>query len=194
MPPTAPRARRGVERPPHLAHTKAALRPNVAPRRRTWASPFGRGEGVLPLPADGDEHILGPPRRLRRRGIINTLFSTRHWALPPGWGSGSTATASYGKEARVRAYQKSCAFPKRARYWQILTGAHSNRCCNFIYYLSITCLFLRCQRIPVAGKRVSQSASQANLPWTTRPTAVTIARNRNCRLRRFNTSQLGELS
>ena len=149
---------------------------------------------MLPFPADGDEHILGPPRRLQRRGIINTLFSPRHWALLPCWGSGSNATASYGKEARVRAYQKPCAFPKRARYWQILTGALSNHCCNVIYYLSITYLFLRCQSIPVAGKRVSQSASQANLPWTTRPTAVTIARNHNCRLRRFNTSQLGELS
>ena len=38
---------------------------------------------MLPLPADGDEYVLRPPRRLRQIGIINALFSPRHWALPP---------------------------------------------------------------------------------------------------------------
>jgi hypothetical protein len=40
------------------------------------------GEGVLPLPSDGDEHVQRPPRRRRRKGIITALFSPRYWALP----------------------------------------------------------------------------------------------------------------
>ena len=48
--------------------------------------------------------------------------------------------------------------------------------------------------LPVAGTRVSHSASQATFPWTTRPTDVTIAGNHNGRRRRFDTSQRGALS
>jgi len=54
-------------------------------------------------------------------------------------------------------------------------------------------LYNTTRAVPRRQQRVSHSASQATLPWTTLPTDVTIAENHNGRPRRFDPSQLGEL-
>ena len=47
---------------------------------------------------------------------------------------------------------------------------------------------------PVAGTRVSLSASSAHFPWTILPTDVTMAAHYNDHLRRFDLSHRGTLS